>query len=174
MLSRYLENGQFWYFEDQKRSLFTPLYEISLFSLFSNFVHFAWGGGQKVFISAIHKCPFFVVLTKNLPKHMYHTTQALNFQFEVCLTSWPWMTWALNVTNEGLGWYLKVSQTQSVLFYWLISLWYGCSARRFQIITPSRQHFDFTRPVTSSVTRYSSIGFPSINFAGLSNTVWIS
>ena len=56
------------------------------------------------------------------------------------------------------------------VFYWVISIWYGRSARE-NWTWQSRQQLTSTWPVISLVTKVNSIGFSSINFSGLSNAV---
>ena len=83
---------------------------------------------QKVFYG------HFRVLDKNWPKNMYHAAQTQNFQFDLSLISWPWMTLTLNVITESFEWYLVVSQAWSISLYWVICISYGSSARQNQIL----------------------------------------
>ena len=104
---------------------------------------------------------FLGLLTKNWPKNMYHAAQTQNYQFDLSLTSGPWMTLTLNVLTEGLSWYLEVSQTLSVSLYWLISISYGSSARQSQTLKMVKYFdFDLTCDVASVTPRSIKLGFP--------------
>ena len=122
---------------------------------------------QKVFYD------HFCVLDKNWPKNMYHAAQTQNFQFDISLTSWPWMTLTLNMITESFEWYLEVSQTRPISLYWVISISYGSNARQNKILQIVK-HFDFDLPCdVISSPELNIIRFPSTNSPDLSNAVWI-
>ena len=98
---------------------------------------------------------FFVFLSKTWPKNMYHAAQTQNFQLDLSLTSWPWMTLTLNMLKESLGWYLEMSQTRSMSLYWLICI--PTALVRDKARLSKLSHIlTLTWPVMSSVTLRST------------------
>ena len=74
------------------------------------------------------------------------------------------MTLTLNMLTECLGGYLGVSQTRSILSYWLISILYASSARQSQILQIVKHfEFDLTCDVISD-PEDNSIKFPLTKF----------
>ena len=143
---------KFSYFERLKRPFFTQFPGISYFYDFQIL--------SDLCFSKIVPGPFLSFFDGKLPQKLYHAAQTLNLQFDLSLTSWPWMILTLSMLIESLGWYLEVSQTRSML-YCLFSIWHGCSARQ----NPMQQivkHFGFDLTcVTSSVApRWTTLGFP--------------
>ena len=85
------------------------------------------------------------------------------------LPLWPRMILTLNLFTESLGWYLSVSLTRSMLFYRLLSIWYGFSVRQ-KPDTPNHQtcDFDLSCDVIDD-PEVNIVEFSSINFPNLSN-----
>ena len=153
-----------WCFEDKKRRFFTLFPAISAFPDFQNLSDF---GRLKSVLES-----FVSFLTKNWPKNMYHYAQTQNFQFDLPMTSWPWMTLTLNMLRESIGWYLELAQTRYML-YWIIFISYGSSGRQNQMLKIVKKfYFGLICDVISD-HEVNNIRFHSTNFPDLSNAVCI-
>ena len=121
--------------------LFFGIYILSRFSFFP--------------ISAVQKSVLGKFSLSSQKIAWRHASQYPNAKFSI----WPFfrlVTLTLNMLTEGLGLYLKVSQTWSMLVHWLISIWYGCIVRQSQIWRFTIKHFDFDLTC-------EAIGDPDVN-----------
>ena len=98
VLSRYLEKWSSFDIlkvEATTFKLFQGIF-VGFFSIFTFWPFLGWSKNDLEI--------FFTFLTKNWPKNMHYTIQTRNFQLDLSLTSWSWLTLTLNMLTESLGW----------------------------------------------------------------------
>ena len=142
--------------------------DIFIFSWFSNFVRF--GLFQKCSKSHLLRSS-----QKMTVSCMYHTTQIrkkhVSHHPNPKISVWPFLdllTLTLHMLTESLGWRFEISQTRSMLFYWSIHIWCGCSVWQNQICQIVKHFYPILTSDVIGDPEVNNIGFPIINFPDLS------